>query len=132
MAIAAVSDCDSRSTIIPFRRASTLSSFARSLAHTGRQGLGPIAMKSQASIDGPKDTLDEIIEILAGEGAPLHITVIAERLSAIKGRQIPRTAIEPGLNRHVSKVKKLRIDKFAPSTYGLAEWKHQHETKLAS
>lgn len=77
------------------------------------------------------DRLDDIAEILRAEGKPLHITKIAERLSAIKGAKIQRTAIEPGLNRHVGTVKKRRIDKFGRSTFGLPEWKHSPLTKTA-
>src|ERR1035437_3065311 len=70
-----------------------------------------------------RDKLDDIADILRSEGKPLHITVIAERLSTITGTEVLRTAIEPGLNRHVQKTKRKRIDKFGPSTFGLAEWK---------
>ena len=70
-----------------------------------------------------RDKLDDIADILRTEGKPLHITAIAERLSTITGTEVLRTAIEPGLNRHVQKTKRKRIDKFGPSTFGLAEWK---------
>ncbi len=72
-----------------------------------------------------RDKLDDVAEILRAEGKPLHITIIAERLSLKTGRKIPRTTIEPGINRHIAKTKVPRIAKFAPSTYGLPEWKVQ-------
>lgn len=72
-----------------------------------------------------RDKLDDIADILKSEGQPLHITVIAERLSALYGKTVDRTEIEPGINRHIAKVKQRRIDKFGPSTFGLPEWKTQ-------
>ena len=76
---------------------------------------------------GNRDRIDDIVDILAADGKPLHITVIAERLSSLLGKKIERTELEPGLNRHVQKTKKARIAKFAPSTYGLPSWKHATE-----
>jgi hypothetical protein len=77
----------------------------------------------RASALTERDKLDDIAEILRAEGKPMHISAIAERLSALKGETISRTQIEPGVNRHISKVKARRIDKFGPSIYGLPEWK---------
>jgi hypothetical protein len=47
-----------------------------------------------------RDKLDDIADILRAEGKPLHITVIAERLSKVLGTEVLRTDIEPGMNRH--------------------------------
>jgi len=81
-----------------------------------------------AESDRGRDKLDDIADILRSEGKPLHITIIAERLSTINGETVDRTEIEPGLNRHVSKTKRKRIDKFGPSIYGLPEWKSRQST----
>ena len=62
---------------------------------------------------------------MRAEGKPLHITVIAERLSVMYSKKVERTEIEPGINRHIAKVKKRRIDKFGRSTFGLPERKIQ-------
>lgn len=80
------------------------------------------------------DKLDGIADVLRAEGRPLHITVIAERLSRLRGKKIDRKAIEPGLNRHIAKTKEPRIAKFGPSIYGLPEWKNQEPalTQIAS
>jgi hypothetical protein len=88
-----------------------------------RSAAPTITMTTPGEETRDRDKIDEIADILRAEGKPLHITVIAERLSAITGSEVERTQIEPGLNRHIAKVKKRRIDKFAPSTYGLPEWK---------
>jgi hypothetical protein len=69
-----------------------------------------------------RDGIDEIADILRDAGRSLHITAIAERLSAIKQKPIARTSIEPGLNRHVARTKEPRVVKVAPSTFGLPEW----------
>jgi|ERR1035438_2431658 hypothetical protein len=87
------------------------------IAHTPVMGPAPVVDKRK------RDKLDDIADILRTEGKPLHITVIAERLSAMRGAEIDRTKIEPGLNRHIATVKERRIDKVGPSTYGLPEWK---------
>jgi hypothetical protein len=98
----------------------------------------PIVVRSPAMAPAPvaenrqRDKLDDIADILRAEGKPLHITVIAERLSAAGGTKVERTKIEPGINRHIAKVKQRRIDKFGPSTYGLPEWKaSQPQGKLS-
>lgn len=70
-----------------------------------------------------RDKFDAITDILRAEGKPLHITMIAERLSAQTGTKVDRTSIEPGINRHIAKVQRRRIEKFGPSTFGLPEWK---------
>lgn len=72
---------------------------------------------------GKRGKLDDIADVLRQEGHPLHINVIAERLSELYGRTIHRTQFEPGLNRHIQRVRHKRIAKFGPSTYGLPEWK---------
>ena len=78
-----------------------------------------------------RDRIDEIADILRAEGKPLHITVIAERLSAITGKPLIRSAIEPGLNRHIAKTKEPRVKKAAPSTFGLPEWDTQKRIAIA-
>jgi hypothetical protein len=77
-----------------------------------------------------RDRLDELADILRPEGRPLHITVLCERLSAIRGETIDRTQVEPGLNRHVASAKKKRIEKFGPSMFGLPEWKPDAQQSL--
>jgi uncharacterized coiled-coil protein SlyX len=72
-----------------------------------------------------RDRIDAFVDILRAEGKPLHITALAEKLTARTGEEIDRTKIEPGLNRHVTNAKRLRIAKFGPSTFGLPEWKPQ-------
>jgi hypothetical protein len=77
-----------------------------------------------------RDQLDEIADLLRAAGKPLHISQIAEKLSAIRGTNVVRTMIEPGLNRHITKTKLPRISKVAPSTYGLPEWKNRQQPTL--
>ena len=87
---------------------------------------------SAGSIVGrERDRLDDIRDILRETGRPLHITAIASRLSDNLGKRILRTEIEPGLNRHVTKAKTRRIEKFGPSIFGLPEWKHPSLAKTA-
>jgi len=81
--------------------------------------------RAKATSAGERDGIDDVADILRSVGKPLHITEIAERLSSIRNAQVNRTEIEPGLNRHVAKTKKLRIDKFGPSIFGLPEWKNR-------
>jgi len=85
----------------------------------------PIAARKEhpAAVKNERDRLDDIGDLLRAEGKPLHITAIVKRLSEISGKDVSRTLIEPGLNRHIAKVKNARIAKFGPSTFGLPEWK---------
>jgi hypothetical protein len=71
---------------------------------------------------GEPSKLDEIAEILQANGKPMHITAIAEALSQKRGKAISRTAIEPGMNRHIQKTKNPVIARVGPSTFGLPEW----------
>jgi hypothetical protein len=80
---------------------------------------------SKVRTERQRDKIDDVADVLRGEGKPMHITAIAERLSERSGAKVDRTEIEPGLNRHISKVKNRRIDKFGPSTFGLPEWQTQ-------
>lgn len=79
---------------------------------------------------GGVDRIDQIVDILRGEGRPLHITKIVDRLSAVAAERVDRTNVEPGLNRHIQKVKNPRLQKFGPSIFGLPEWKTDQETPL--
>jgi hypothetical protein len=88
----------------------------------------PVRVADPVSSGRDRDKLDDITDILRAEGRPLHITVIAERLSKLYGKKVERTTIEPGVNRHISKVKARRIDKFGPSTFGLPEWRNSQPT----
>ena len=74
-----------------------------------------------------RDRIDDITDILRISGEPVHVTELARALSERTGKQINRTQIEPGINRHIAKTKVPRIAKFAPSTYGLPEWKKRPE-----
>src|SRR5258708_3213747 len=65
-----------------------------------------------------RDKLDDIADVLRSAGEPLHITLIAEKLSSKLGKKIDRTKIEPGINRHIAKTKQPRIAKVGPSTFG--------------
>jgi hypothetical protein len=79
-----------------------------------------------------RDRIDDIVDILSAESKPLHITVIASRLSEKFGKKIDRTMLEPGLNRHVQKTQKARIAKFGKSTFGLPAWKQPTDLELLS
>ena len=83
----------------------------------------PSTLRFASPRTASRDKLDDIADILRAEGKPLHITTIAERLSTLKGKNIARTQIEPGMNRHIAKAKERRIKKFGPSTFGLPEWR---------
>jgi len=76
------------------------------------------------------DKLDDFVEIIRSVGHPIHIVELAERYSTKVGKAVTRTEIEPGINRHLTKTKAPRIAKFAPSTFGLPEWKG-HQPTLA-
>ena len=73
-----------------------------------------------------RDKFDDMVDVLRAAGKPLHITQIAEGVSAMTGEKVVRTKIEPGINRHIAKVKRRRIEKFGPSIYGLPEWKDRN------
>ena len=77
-----------------------------------------------------RDRIDSIVDILKSEGRPLHITMLAERLSTLTGKKVTRTEIEPGLNRHVANTKSPRVIKAAPGTFGLPEWKTNNQPAL--
>jgi hypothetical protein len=95
----------------------------------------PTVARQIMSAPGPeraRDRVDDIVDILRAAGKPLHITEIAGRLTSADGTPVDRTIIEPSLNRHVGTVKRKRIDKFGPSTFGLPEWKENTQIVEAS
>lgn len=79
-----------------------------------------------------RDRLDDIVDVLREAGKPLHITVIAEHLSGRSKATVDRREIEPGINRHIAKVKQRRIEKFGPSTFGLPEWRDPNPLRWTS
>jgi hypothetical protein len=82
----------------------------------------PVAVSPSTSTpQKKKDHIEMIADIINTEGKPMHINFICERMSAIVGHKVERTKIEPGLNRHISKVKAPRVVKVAPSTYAIPE-----------
>jgi hypothetical protein len=78
-----------------------------------------------------RDRIDEVIDILRAEGKPMHITDIVKALSGKTSKKFDRTQVEPGLNRHVQKAKRKRLDKFGPSKFGLPEWKQPSLARTA-
>ena len=82
------------------------------------------ATQTVAQNSGQKPTHIEVIAgILKADGKPMHINAIVKRLAVVYGnKDLKRNAIEPGVTRHISKVKNPTIAKFAPSTYGLSVW----------
>lgn len=91
----------------------------------------PVAAHKEHALaaNSERDRLDDIGDLLRTEGKPMHIKTIVARLSDINGKAISRTLIEPGLNRHIAKVKNARIAKFGPSTFGLPEWKARQDDR---
>jgi len=75
--------------------------------------------------------IEVIAGILKAEGKPMHINAIVKRLAVVYGnKDLKRNAIEPGVTRHISKVKQPAIAKFGPSTYGLPEWNRPQQQEL--
>lgn len=86
---------------------------------------------SAMDLNGQKDRIEEVADILRNHGQALHITTIAQILSKLHGTKILRTDIEPGMNRHIAKTKKRKLAKFGPSIYGLPEWNDRAQPSLA-
>jgi len=112
------------------KRLDNLESQLRSMI-AGLSGTTTSQFQSRSSRPQNRETktqLEEIADILRAEGKPLHIKIIAERLSALRLKKVERGKIEPGVTRHISSVKQPLIAKFGPSTYGLPEWKNEQPT----
>lgn len=63
-------------------------------------------------------------KILEEYGKPMHIVEIAKKISAIKGKPIPRASVESSFVRHIKIFgDKARIVKTRPAYFGLPLWK---------
>lgn len=68
--------------------------------------------------------IDLAVRILEEHGKPMHIADIAKKVSAIRGREIPRPSVESSLLRHMKVSSgRPRITKVRPAYFGLPEWK---------
>ena len=93
------------------------------VADTAELSLPPVQSVPKRARKESRDPIDVYVDILQSEGHPIHINLLCQRLTELTGEEVVRTKIEPGINRHIAKVKNRRIDKFGPSIYGLPEWK---------
>jgi hypothetical protein len=68
--------------------------------------------------------IDLTVRILEEHGKPMHITEIAQKISEIRGKTVPRPSVESSLLRHM-KVSRTRprVSKVRPAYFGLPIWK---------
>jgi len=69
--------------------------------------------------------IDEAVTVLRAHGTPLHITILADKISERRGTKIVRGSLESSFIRHINKSKHPRLTKVGRSTYGLPEWKSE-------
>lgn len=68
--------------------------------------------------------IDLAEQILAEAGNPMHIGIIAAKISTVRGREIPRASVESSIIRHIKAYgDKSRIIKTKPAFFGLKAWK---------
>ncbi|MEO8129039.1 MAG: hypothetical protein ABI822_18185, partial [Bryobacteraceae bacterium] len=72
---------------------------------------------------GSRSYIDDSELILQRAGHPMHARDLAEALSSLRGKEIPRTSMESTVIRHIADLKdRARLAKMGPSIYGLPEW----------
>jgi hypothetical protein len=75
--------------------------------------------------------IEDAIAILERAGKPIHVKMIVEAISELRGSQVHRASIESSIIRHIAGTDNAKLAKFAPSTFGLAVWKQPTLAKTA-
>lgn len=76
----------------------------------------------------PRSYIDDAVVIISDAGHPLHARDLAEKMSKIRNRVIPRASMESTLIRHITDLKeRARLSKTDRSTYGLADHRNGHQ-----
>ena len=78
------------------------------------------AANVEVVIDPPRSCLQDALEVLEHAGRPLHISEIAELLSAKRGRKMTRASVQSTLIHHINSLgNEAKIRKVRPCYYGL-------------
>jgi len=87
-------------------------------------GVSPDAVVSSSKPRENGSYIDLTVRLLEESGKPMHIVEIAKKISAIRGKAIPRPSVESSLLRHM-KVSRSdpRVTKVRPAYFGLPIWK---------
>lgn len=67
--------------------------------------------------------IEEAVQILEQVGKPLHVKQITKRIAENRKTKVSRGSVESSIVRHISLGDRSQLARFAPSTYGLREWK---------
>jgi hypothetical protein len=95
------------------------------LAALGNSSFVPETPASRKTANATASYIDLGVQILAEAGKPMHIAEIAKRISALKGKSIPRASVESSFIRHIKGTgpNPPRIAKSSPAHFGLSVWK---------
>jgi hypothetical protein len=82
----------------------------------------------RSTVDESRSYIDDAVALFSAEGEVMHVKLMAERLSELRGVKVSRASLESSFIRHIAKAKQPRIAKLGPSKFGLPEWKQLQPT----
>jgi HB1, ASXL, restriction endonuclease HTH domain len=87
-------------------------------------GVAPDAVAASGKPRESESYIDLAVRILEEAGKPMHIAEIAKKVSAIRGKTVPRASVESSLLRHMNISRSNpRVVKVRPAHFGLPIWK---------
>jgi hypothetical protein len=115
----AISHLESAISVLESAGAQQTTSPATDLESSPAIPLAPLAIIRGAT----RSYIDDAELMLQREGRTLHARDLAEGMSRLRGKEIPRASMESTLIRHITDLKdRARIAKMGPSLYGLPAW----------
>jgi len=68
--------------------------------------------------------IDDAIKVYENVGKPLHIKMLIDQMSNLRGKVMSRASVESSVIRHIAKANEPKLARFGASTYGLSAWKN--------
>lgn len=68
--------------------------------------------------------IDDAVKVYESVGKPLHIKVLIDQMSNLRGAAVSRASVESSIIRHIAKASEPKLARFGASTYGLSAWKN--------
>lgn len=69
--------------------------------------------------------IDDAVDVFRAVGEPIHMKLVVQRISALRGSEVGRASVESSFIRHIGKAANPRLAKFGKGVFGLAEWKEK-------
>jgi hypothetical protein len=81
-------------------------------------------MKRGGKYKNTSSYIEDAIKVYETVGKPLHIKMLIDQMSRLRGKAVSRASVESSVIRHIAKAKEPKLARFGASTYGLNAWKN--------